>query len=340
MSFDLPSSPFYLHSNENPSMILISSLLNGPNFHSWYRSMRMSLLIKNKLKFVDGSIPVPSKNDQIYPVWERCNTMILSWIIHSLSPSIAQSIFWIENALDVWTDLANRFSQTDTLRMSDLQDEIYGFKQNNMSVNNYFTQLKILWDEYLNLRPIPVCSCNPQCHCDALKKVKDFQERNYAMRFLKGLNENFSVIKTQVLMMDPLPKINRVFSLAAQHERQIAFNVGSLQILEPSVFTAQSNSSFQRNNSPYRPPNSNFNFYKPPVTNLNTGSNFRPQGGQKRFYSLPNNGKPMCSFCGMPGYSVDICDRKHGFPPGYKSRYRPQSFVNQVGEVQPQPINS
>ncbi|XP_050205689.1 uncharacterized protein LOC126655516 [Mercurialis annua] len=339
LGFDNPASPYYLHPNENPSLILVNPPLNGQNFHSWSRSMRMCLLSKNKLKFVDGSISVPSREDQMYPVWERCNTMVLSWLLHSLSPSIAQSILWIDSAVDVWKDLYDRFSQGDALRISDLQEEIYAFKQNNLSVTDYFTQLKILWDEYLNFRAVPVCSCIPQCQCNALKKVKDFQEGDYVIRFLKGLNESYSVIKQQILMMDPLPKINKVFSLALQNERQIGLNIGVGQTVEPSVFAAQSSNSMYRppldnRSSGYRASMENRSFvYKPPVGNFGSGNVFRPQGGQRRFYSAPNNGKPICSYCGFSGHSVDIYFKKHGYPPGYKSKSRTQSYVNQVGEV-------
>ena len=35
-----------------------------------------------------------------------------------------------------------------------------------------------------------------------------------------GLNESFSHVKRQILLMDPLPPINKVFSLVVQHEQQ------------------------------------------------------------------------------------------------------------------------
>jgi hypothetical protein len=35
-----------------------------------------------------------------------------------------------------------------------------------------------------------------------------------------GLNESVSHVKGQILLMDPLPPINKVFSLVVQHERQ------------------------------------------------------------------------------------------------------------------------
>ncbi|MCI65985.1 UDP-glycosyltransferase, partial [Trifolium medium] len=46
----------------------------------------------------------------------------------------------------------------------------------------------------------------------------------YIIRFLTGLNEHFSVAKSQILLMNPLPPMTKVFSLALQHERQSHFD--------------------------------------------------------------------------------------------------------------------
>jgi len=81
-----PSNPYYLHPGENPRMILVSPPLSETNYHSWSRNMRRALLSKNKLKFVDGSIKIPERDDPTYEAWERCNMMILSLITRTLSP--------------------------------------------------------------------------------------------------------------------------------------------------------------------------------------------------------------------------------------------------------------
>ena len=123
-----PLNPFYLHPNKNPGLVLMLVFLNGNNFHTWFRSMRMSLISKNKLKFVDGRISVPAQEDPNYAAWERCNTMVVSWIIKSLSPTIAQSVIWIDSACDLWKDLYDRFSQGDAVRIADLQEELASLK--------------------------------------------------------------------------------------------------------------------------------------------------------------------------------------------------------------------
>lgn len=108
-----PSSPYFVHPSENPSSALVNPPLNGNNYHKWARLMKKALISKNKFKFVDGSITVPDHFDPSYDAWEQCNNMIHSWILNSVSPSIANSIMFLENASDAWRDLRERFAQGD-----------------------------------------------------------------------------------------------------------------------------------------------------------------------------------------------------------------------------------
>ena len=38
------------------------------------------------------------------------------------------------------------------------------------------------------------------------------------MKFLMGMNESFGQVRTQVLLMDPWPSLNKVYSLLIQEE--------------------------------------------------------------------------------------------------------------------------
>jgi hypothetical protein len=55
--------------------------------------------------------------------------LVHSWILNSVSESIAQSLVFMENSVDVWRDLKERFSQSDLVRIAELQQEIYALKQ-------------------------------------------------------------------------------------------------------------------------------------------------------------------------------------------------------------------
>jgi len=89
----------------------------------------MTLIPKNKMGFLSNSIPIPTLTDPLYPTWKRCNTIIMSWLLNSLSPSIAQSVIYLERATDVWSDLRHHFSQGDLMCISELQEELYSMKQ-------------------------------------------------------------------------------------------------------------------------------------------------------------------------------------------------------------------
>jgi len=211
-----PSNPYYLSSNENPTMVLVPSLLTESNYHEWARSMQTSLLSKNKLQFVDGSLPQPPLGDPMHDTWNRCNQMVVSWLRNAMTVSMAKSVLWIDLAVDVWNDVRNRFSQGDNFRIATLQEEIFGLKQGDMTVSEYSTRLKTFWEELEMFEPLPQCSCVN--HCDAVTRARTYRTTNYIIRFLRGLNEQYSQVRSQVMLMDPMPSIPRVLSLIVQQE--------------------------------------------------------------------------------------------------------------------------
>lgn len=74
-----------------------------------------------------------------------------------------------------------------------MQCEISTISQGEMTIAQYFTKLKKLWDELTCLMPVPVCSCN--CKCGAIKKVIEMNEANHLLQLLMGLNEGYDVIR-------------------------------------------------------------------------------------------------------------------------------------------------
>ncbi|KAL5570085.1 hypothetical protein UlMin_026660 [Ulmus minor] len=50
----------------------------------------------------------------------------------------------------------------------------------------------------------------PSCNCGGMKALMDYQQQEYVLQFLMGLNESFAQIRAQILMQDPLPPINKI----------------------------------------------------------------------------------------------------------------------------------
>lgn len=115
-------NPYYLHPNENPTLILVSPVLvlDDKNYHTWAHSMQIDLISKNEKKFIDGTLTKPPVSDPLYAHSIRCNTMVVAWTHRSISKSIAKFVLWIDSVVAVCKNFQIRFSHTDIFHISDI----------------------------------------------------------------------------------------------------------------------------------------------------------------------------------------------------------------------------
>ncbi|XP_068650569.1 uncharacterized protein [Aristolochia californica] len=213
-----PSNPYYIHHSDSPGQVLVSQLLTGENYINWSRVMLIALSVKNKVGFVDGSILEPQSTDSnLFNSWIQNNNIVISWILNSVSKEIFVSIIFFASAREIWLDLRDRFQQINGPRIFQLKPELMNLHQDQNSVSIYFTKLKTIWEELSNYRPN--CSCG-KCSCVGVKNLIDYHHMEYIMSFLMGLDDSFSQVRGQLLLIDPMSPINRVFSLIVQEERQ------------------------------------------------------------------------------------------------------------------------
>ncbi|XP_031259419.1 uncharacterized protein LOC116117549 [Pistacia vera] len=119
------------------------------------------------------------------------------------------------------------------------------------------------------------------------------------MSFLMGLDDSFSQVRGQLLLMDLMPPINRVFSLIVQEEQQRRTNPSSdsSNSTGTMAFAAKTDVAKFGGSSSQNSQNSNSNASK----------------NQKR-------DRPYCTHCKILGHTVDHCYKIHGYPLGYKFR--------------------
>ena len=142
---DDPSNPLYLHHEESPGAMLVYQTLVGENYPTWERSMRMALIAKNKLEFIDGTLTLSSpmvKTSLAIQAWIHCDKMVASWIHNSVSKEIATSIVYKDTALEIWNDLRERLSQANGPRVFQLQKDI-AFTNNETHMTNNVIQLAV-----------------------------------------------------------------------------------------------------------------------------------------------------------------------------------------------------
>ena len=115
---------------------------------------------KGKIGFIDGKCSKDKFNSSLHDLWEKCNAIVLSWIMISVSKELLSGIVYASSAQQVWTDLRERFDKVDGSRIYQLHREICTIHQGNLTVSAYFTKLRLLWNEFDALVPPPSCNCD------------------------------------------------------------------------------------------------------------------------------------------------------------------------------------
>lgn len=172
------NDPYYLHHFDNPGQMLVSQILTGDNYASWSRSMTISLSVKNKLEFIDGSLPRPPNTDPVLlRSWTRNNNIVISWILNSISKEISASVIYLDTAYAMWKELKERFQQSNGPRVFQIKRDLMTLTQGQDSVSNFFTKLKVLWEELANY--------NAHCTC-GLCICGNAREMDQTITFLMG----------------------------------------------------------------------------------------------------------------------------------------------------------
>ncbi|XP_074374927.1 uncharacterized protein LOC141716635 [Apium graveolens] len=228
--------PLYFHPSNNSGQVLVTTALNGENFNEWKRSMSFALSAKNKLGFFLGKFKVPGISSPYYDHYQRRNDMIITWLLNSISPEIHSNLVYITSATDMWSDLHIRFAQINGPRIFELKKVLSELSQENLSISVYYTKFKHLYDDLMNVSHAPKCVCI--CNCKAKAEMDQLDKMMKVTQILMGLNDNFTNIRCQLLMMHPMLKLTQALALLQQEERQINYTRNHSIVIESAVMLA------------------------------------------------------------------------------------------------------
>ncbi|KAJ0779316.1 putative RNA-directed DNA polymerase [Helianthus annuus] len=215
-----PDNPLYLHPSDSANLSVVSVKLKGTeNYTVWANAMTLALRVKNKLGFIDGSVVKLETNDILASQWERCNSVVLTWILNSVSEELYLGHVYSKTASEVWNELKETYDKVDGSIVFDLYQRINSFSQNGMSVAEYYHKLNIMWKQMDQILQIPVCTCN------ASKQYNDFSHLIKLMQFLMGLDNVYQSVRTNLLIKDPLPSVKEAFSIISREESHRNSNV-------------------------------------------------------------------------------------------------------------------
>lgn len=240
--------------------------------------------------------------------------MVLSWLLDSLDVKIRNSVSYFSTTKEILDDLAIRFSQTNMPRVFQLRKEIASISLGSLSITAYFTKFCTLIAEIDTLNPIPRCTClASNCTCANAQNLDKYEDMIKLSQFLMGLNEHYTDVRGQLLMMQPTPTNSQAFSLLLQEESQREF---SKSIQSPLSDSMAMNVKYN-----------NLSKFK------NFSSTPNVSSSQKRI----TDNSSLCDYCNNVGHTRDKCFCPHGYPDWHrlygKPKPKPKRLTNQGSQV-------
>jgi hypothetical protein len=239
-------SPYDLHPNDNPGLIITQVVLKGDNYEEWARALRTALRSRKKFGFIDGTIPMPMEGASHLEDWWTNNSLLVSWIRNTIEPSVRTTITHMEIAKELWDDIKAQFSVVNGPRIQQLKRELTVCKQRGLSIAAYYGKLKKLWDDLNDVDPYPTCSCG-SCTCDISKLLEKKRDEERVHQFLMGLDEAaYGHLRSTILSQEPFPSLARVYRLLTQEETAKA---SATHIPETGAFSVHTLSEKGRDNT-------------------------------------------------------------------------------------------
>ncbi|KAL0431466.1 UNVERIFIED_CONTAM: Retrovirus-related Pol polyprotein from transposon TNT 1-94 [Sesamum radiatum] len=131
------------------------------------------------LGFIDGSLAKLDVNDASFERWIRVDSMVTTWILNSISKEIVEGFMYTKSSRNLWLDLEERYGKCNGPQLYQLQREIIVLSQGKYDSGS------ILYKTH---------------------------------KFLMGLGEMFDHVRHQLLVMDPIPTVNRAYSMVQSVE--------------------------------------------------------------------------------------------------------------------------
>ncbi|GJZ77445.1 ribonuclease H-like domain-containing protein [Tanacetum coccineum] len=244
-------NPLHVQNSDNSNSVIIPfKLLGTHNYIIWSGAVKLALQVRNKYGFIDGSCLKESyaTSDVLSAQWDRCNAMVLTWIMNVVSQDVYMGLVYSENAA-----------------------VINSVKQGGSSVADYYHRLNSLWMEFDALTKLPKCTCEVKCSCDASKELGLHQQLMKLMQFLMGLDDCYQPVRSSLLTRDPLPEVKDAYNVVSKEESHRGVPESSGGTESKQNATSFAAKTFNNNKKQYN--NNSNNFTRGTSSNVNRGPN-------------------------------------------------------------------
>ncbi|KAL2228667.1 UNVERIFIED_CONTAM: hypothetical protein Sindi_1846900, partial [Sesamum indicum] len=128
---------------------------------------KLVLTAKTKMSFISKDAEIPERNTKEFEQWIKVDSMVTSWILNSISRDIVESFMYTKTSKELWTELENRYGQSNGPMEYRLKRELASLSQ--------------------------------------ARENADIKSSDQLMQFLMGLKDSYDHVRSQILMMEPYP---------------------------------------------------------------------------------------------------------------------------------------
>uniref|UniRef100_A0ACD5TRT2 Uncharacterized protein n=1 Tax=Avena sativa TaxID=4498 RepID=A0ACD5TRT2_AVESA len=191
------------------------------NYLSWSRRGLRILRTKDIEGYVLGKDKAPEDEESVkWRKWSATDSLVLTWLLNSLTPSVAASVEALSTAAEVWKALEEMYSgKGNIMLISQIEDKVHDLVQGNKPVMTYVGELKQLWADLDHLNPLKLE------HVECVATANKWIEGKRVLKFLKGLHPAFEGRKATLLHQTTLPSLQEAIAAVAQEESRLRENI-------------------------------------------------------------------------------------------------------------------
>lgn len=158
--------------------------------------------------YIDGSIKSPLKTDLNYTNWKMNDRLILSWLLNSMQPEIANLFILSDSSWHLWNSVNEIYGQQQNYsHVFKLKQEIAQIKQGGKTIIEVLGAIKSKYDELNIYMPLTT----------DLKTIQSRNEQEKIFAFLAALDSSYEAVRSQILLSSNLSSFA---SVVAQVQRE------------------------------------------------------------------------------------------------------------------------
>jgi uncharacterized membrane protein YgcG len=192
-------------------------LEGSKNYLSWSRRVRVLLGGKGVEHYLEETCVEPiDKLGAELRIWHATNSVIVAWLLASMSPTVSKRVEAMRTASQIWKTLSNIYSRKgNVVVMMEIQSKADAVKQMGRPVEQYASELQHLWGELDHYAPLQMV-----CPQDA-QMVHKWVEDRRVTQFLKNLDSEFESRRATFCHQESLPTMDEAVSAMIDEESRL-----------------------------------------------------------------------------------------------------------------------